>query len=154
MEHRIAPPKNAEIKAIIEQLTEQNQARKFEIFKSKQKVLMFAAAFGKHLNARTKLDSRDEPIRMAIFDSACDSGFINALAVAETGTLNILDPDRESERINIFEEYANGGLIEMRRILSAPGDNFEQLLRKAIEMNVPEVETEGVSPDLVRLFGA
>jgi len=153
MEHRIAPPKNPELKALIEQLIEPHQARKFEIFKSKQKLMMFAAAIGKHLGTRVRLDSRGEPIRMSIFDTACDTAFINALAVAETDTLNILDPERELERVTIFEEYANGGLQEIRKMLSAPGDNLEQLLRKTLEVTAPKVDIEGVSPDLAKLFG-
>lgn len=153
MEHRIAPTKKTEIKSLIEQLIEPGQARKFGIFKSKQKVLMFAAALGWHISSRIPLDGRDEPIRMSIFETACDDGFINALAVAETGNLDILDPEKSQERNRIFEEYANGGLEEMLQMLSSTGDNLEILLRRTLDVVAPGPSIDGVSPDLAKLFG-
>ena len=56
---------------------------------------------------------------------------IKLLAIAETQDINILSPNDvevESDRIHIFEEYANGGLEILREELRGAVDYTERLL--------------------------
>jgi dnd system-associated protein 4 len=154
MERRIAPPGSAELLLLLEKLVSPAQGRDEGLFRSKQKVLMFSAALGWSLKQRKSLDRRGEPIRYSIFESALDDAFINTLAIAETKDLKVLAAERDDERIQIFEEYAHSGLLEIKRILSQPGEDLDHLLQAVIDARVPATPPEGVEQDLARLFGA
>src|SRR5262249_19729631 len=54
-----------------------------------------------------------EPIRLGIF--AEDEGFIDAMAVATKGDLAIMAPERQAERVELFERYAYLGLKDLKR---------------------------------------
>lgn len=123
------------------------------LFKSKQKALMFAAAVGWRIKPRITLEKRGEPIRLSVFQSALDDGFINSLAVAETGDLKVLGDDREEERIKCFEEYAHAGLVEIRRLLDRPGDALDQLLSLVVDAREAPGGPTGPAADLARLLG-
>jgi len=153
MERRIAPPGTAELLALLETLVTASAGRIEAIFRSKQKALMFAAALGWSVQQRKPLERRGEPIRYTIFEGALDDGFVNALAVAEAKDLKVLGPDREDERIRIFEEYAHGGLVEIQRLMAIPGDPLEQVLQAVMDTKTSDVPPDGVTPDLARMFG-
>ncbi len=76
---------------------------------------MFAVALGHHLGERTPLTRKGSAIRFDIFEKALDDGFVNTMAVAETGELEVLAPERAEGRAMIFEEYAHTGLRELDR---------------------------------------
>ena len=154
MERRIAPPGSAELQAVLDSLVSPSSGRSEGIFRSKQKVLMFAASLGWKLRKRIQLERRGEPIRWGIFEAAYDEGFVNSLAVSEKKSLMILSPEHEEERIRIFEEYAHGGMLELKRLTSLPGDNLEFILESVMDTRSEEPAPEGVVPDLARLFGA
>ena len=112
MRDRIRPPK--ELEFILDQLKDS-----FDIFETKQKGLMFAAAVGFALH-RNELNSTSvslygEGIRLHYFSSPQDEGFIDAIAVASFGDLNILDPERQPDRIELFEKCAFLGLQSMKK---------------------------------------
>ena len=154
MERRIAPPGATELVALMERLTSAlpGAGRGEGIFRSKQKVLMFAAALGFKKGERRALDKRSEPIRYSIFQGAVDDTFINALAIAETGDLKVLSAERIDDRITIFEEYAHLGMIELHTLLSRPGDDLEYILQTVMESTVSSASPEGVIPDLAGLL--
>jgi dnd system-associated protein 4 len=152
MERRIAPPGTRELEDTLNALVGEGAASQ-AIFKSKQKALMFAAAVGFRSEARVPVEKRGEPIRYSVFQGAYDDGFINALAVAETKDLKILGDDREDERITIFEEYAHGGLIELKRIIDRPGNPLDQLLALVIDAKDAPAGPTGPAADLARLLG-
>jgi dnd system-associated protein 4 len=154
MERRIAPPGAAELVALMEKLTQAlpGSGRTEGIFKSKQKVLMFAAALGLKKGERRVLEKRSEPIRYAIFQGALDDIFISALAIAATGDLKVLSAERLDERITIFEEYAHAGLVELHTLLSKPGDDLEYVLQTVMDSRAPSESPEGVIPDLAGLL--
>jgi dnd system-associated protein 4 len=154
MERRIAPPGTAELLQLLEKLVSPSQGREEGLFRSKQKALMFSAALGWNLKQRKPLERRGEPIRYSIFEGALDDAFINALAIAETNDLKILGGERDDDRVKIFEEYAHGGLLEIKRILSQPGEDLDHLLQAVIDARESTVPPEGLAPDLARLFGA
>lgn len=113
MKDRIRPPKELE-KTVLDVLKDEA-----EIFETKQKGLMFAAAIGYALHREelesTNIDNFGEGIRLQYFSSQQDEGFIDAIAVAKAGELKILDPEKQPERIELFERCALLGLQEMQK---------------------------------------
>ena len=112
MRDRIRPPK--ELEHVLDRLKDDDS-----VFDTKQKGLMFAASVGYALHREkldsTVLDSYGEGIRMEYFRSPHDDGFVDAMAVAKVNDLNILDPERHEERIDLFERCAFLGLQEMKK---------------------------------------
>lgn len=152
MERRIAPPGSPELEETLDALVGEGTGSR-SLFKSKQKALMFAAALGWKLKTKTALEKRGEPIRLSVFQSALDDGFLNSLAIAETGDLKVLGDDREEERIRYFEEYAHTGLVEIRRILDRPGDALDQLLSLVVDARETPAGPSGPAADLAKLLG-
>ena len=111
MRDRIRPPKDLEL--VLDQLKADG------VFDTKQKGMMFAAAIGFALHpdrlALVEIDQYGEGIRLDYFRSPDDDGFIDALAVAVRSELAVMAPDRQPERVEIFEKYAALGLAEMKR---------------------------------------
>lgn len=143
MDRRVAPPRDLE--GLLDELTEQPLG----LFETKQKALMFASALGKRLGRRTPVDRRGVGIRVDIFENAHDDGFLNALAVAESGDLRLLGEDRVEERIRIFEEYAHTGLLHIRD--RADGDRLDSLLNWALDAASAGLPSESdVDPDVLR----
>jgi dnd system-associated protein 4 len=75
MERRIAPPGAPELEETLDMLVGEGTGTR-SLFKSKQKALMFAAAVGWRIKTKTTLEKRGEPIRLSVFQSALDDGFI------------------------------------------------------------------------------
>lgn len=147
MDRRIAPPKDL-VKGLLDRLVDPEPGAAYRLFKSKQKALMFAAALGYHRGKRTEVDGRGEGIRFEIFEAAIDDGFVNALAVAEAGDLKVLAPDRDEERVTIFEEYAHTGLVEMGEVcFQMTGDPMAALVGLTDEVRaIADEEMPGVDP--------
>jgi dnd system-associated protein 4 len=154
MERRVAPPGATELVALMDNLTQAvpGSGRSEGIFKSRQKVLMFAAALGVKKGERRPLDKRGESIRYSIFQRAIDDTFIGAVAIAATADLRVLSSERIDERITIFEEYAHAGLAELHTLLSKPGDDLECILQTVMEARNCNEPQEGVIPDLAGLL--
>ncbi len=133
MRDRVRPPKEQEY--VLDNLKD-----KEELFSTKQKGMMFAAALGRRLNDGTDLPPDiTRPgggIRLEYFRNADDAGFIRALAVAASGSLEILAEGRAEERIEIFERYAALGLRELERRL-------QQDSRHALEVIIDILEEFG-----------
>ncbi len=144
MRDRVRPPKDLE--SILDLLKDEAQ-----IFETKQKGLMFAAAVGYALHHdkvdSTDLDSYGEGIRLQYFQSQQDDGFIDALAVAKANELTILDPEKQSERIDLFERCAYLGLKEMQKhcVDNRPSDPILGLLSLIDEM---QATSNGALPGL------
>jgi dnd system-associated protein 4 len=117
-------PTQGDAKKTIDRLVEDGP------FQTKQKAMMFAAALGHHAGKREAFSSADEPIRWGIFENAGDDPFLAALAVAEAGGLEALSDGGDEDYPTVFEEYANGGLMELEeRVLDQPADVLDQLIR-------------------------
>ncbi len=121
MRDRVRPPR--ELEEILDQLKDKG------VFETKQKGMMFAAGLGCALD-RTKtggsvINGYGEGIRLQYFQRSNDDGYIDAVAVAHAGQLEILHDDRTEERLSLFEQYAHAGLKELRRRLD--GDKRTEL---------------------------
>lgn len=111
MRDRVRPPK--ELEGILDRLKDEDK-----VFETKQKGLMFAAAVGFALH-RDEVDTVDiehygEGIRLDYFRPQ-DEGFIDALAVAKAEDLNVLDPEKQADRVELFERCAKLGLEDIKR---------------------------------------
>jgi dnd system-associated protein 4 len=96
---------------IYKQLTENSSAEESP-FVTYKDVFMFAMCLGSRTTPRQKLPSgKKHQIRRDIF-TAGDFAFINAVAIAETGDVQVLS--RLDEVLTIAEEYAQAGIYEMK----------------------------------------
>lgn len=149
-ERRIYPPR--ELEDTLNQLVNPINGEPAP-FLTKQKAMMFAAALGFHRNRSEPFKSKAEGIRMDIFQRPQDDYIIHLLAVAKVRDLGILAPDREDERITIFEEYAHGGLLEMQRYLSSPsakGSMLDSLIQLTAE--VRHKTEDNLDDNIIRLM--
>lgn len=85
---------------------------KDKLFPTLREALSFAAALGYHEGRRLKLDEKAgrEDIQAQIYNGHDAVDLIFSIALAEVKSTDILKPSNEKECIQIFEEYANGGL--------------------------------------------
>lgn len=104
-EPRVRPPHDLEVE-ILDPLK--------KIFGTKARALLFAGVLGFHLGARKELTSYGEGIRLDYFDE--DAKMIDIIAVAAKRDLGLLRDERRREAIEIFEEFAHGGLLHIREV--------------------------------------
>ncbi len=104
-------------------------------FQTYADVIAFAASLGNKRKKRSPLGeiSKREPgsIDVDIFVSRGYDMAIKLIAIAETKNpqiLSHLDEKLEAERLQIFEEYANGGLEILREELRGAADYSDRLL--------------------------
>ncbi|CAL9570864.1 DNA phosphorothioation-associated protein 4 [Streptomyces sp. SID6013] len=86
-------------------------------------VLMFAAVLGRSKGKRESFDKAGEPIRLALIEGRqYGDVLIDMIAVAEEpNDPKILADERQPDRVEIFEEYANGGLNYIQGEINASG---------------------------------
>lgn len=86
-------------------------------------VLMFAAVLGRNKGKREPFDKAGEPIRLALIEGRqYGDVLIDMIAVAEEpNDPKILADERQPDRVEIFEEYANGGLNFIQGEINASG---------------------------------
>lgn len=127
MNCRIATP--SDLDELPDSLFNPHPGGQIALFQTRQKAIMFSVALGHHLGKRTPLARKGSNIRFDIFEKALDDGFVNASAVAGTGELEVLPPERAEERALILEEYAHTGLRELeRRCYGDEGDPLQALI--------------------------
>ena len=88
---------------------------------------MLAANVGFVRGRRVPLSGQREIFRWPVFSSQEDIPALRAIAIAETGDTSILVD--QAQVVMIAEEYANGGIEEVRReIADQPGIIIENLV--------------------------
>jgi dnd system-associated protein 4 len=65
---------------------------------------------------------------MEVFRGEYDAAIFNCIGIAHTLDPTIMGSARDAERINIFEEYACGGLEIIEAEIYAAGGQWEQAL--------------------------
>jgi dnd system-associated protein 4 len=105
-------------------------------------VILFAAVLGaKHKQRRALGEiSKKEPgpISIEILLARGYDPVMKLIAIAATENINVISPDRsdfEQQRIQIFEEYANGGLDILEQELRGSVDYTERIL---LMLSVPK----------------
>ncbi len=104
-------------------------------FQTYADIVIFAASFGikhqKKIPLKTISQSEPSPISLEVFISRGYDWVIKLIAFTDTQDINILsayDANAELERVKILEEYANGGLEQLREELRGAVDYTERLL--------------------------
>jgi dnd system-associated protein 4 len=104
-------------------------------FQTYADAILFAAVLGHKHQQRVTLGeiSKKEPgpISSEIFIARGYDPVMKLIAIAATDNINVVSPDRgdfEQQRINIFEEYANGGLEILEQELRGAVDYTERIL--------------------------
>jgi dnd system-associated protein 4 len=87
------------------------ELRQEAAFATFRDILLFAAAVGANVQRRAPFTSSGEPIRYeTLKEPMFSETLINMIAANEVDDPEIMDSTRAGERVQIFEEYANGGL--------------------------------------------
>ena len=117
------------------------------IFDSYAHLMTFAASLGYARSRKEQFEHSAEPINWEVFLNAGHESFVNAIAAVTTGDLEILSYDRLPDRLAVFEQYANGGLIELEKELRSdrkPLDRIRELMTEAQvqleNQKAPEIE--------------
>jgi dnd system-associated protein 4 len=103
-------------------------------FETLRDALVFAASVGYHNGKRIPFAKSSEQVPWAYFRDY--EAFINMLATAVSGDPQVLGKDQHADKLQIFEEYANGGLSliddELRgNAVAAPLDVITDMVTKA-----------------------
>jgi dnd system-associated protein 4 len=147
--------RSAKFEVLIDKLTEQGP------FETKQAAMTFAAAVGWHfVKKREPKGKPGKEIRWSVFESANNDAFIHALALAESGSIEILDRARQDEddSITIFEEYATAGFQYIQdHCVDAPGDILDNLLSLIAQVSSKQENItpglEGLPPEALEVLG-
>lgn len=100
---------------IYKQLTEGTYVQSVP-FRTMKDVFMWAVCLGVQRNKRRPLTGKKMTIfRWAQFDSQVDIPLIKAIAIVESGDVSILL--KRNEILTLVEEYANGGIYDLRDLL-------------------------------------
>lgn len=120
---------------LVQSLIDSGESASTGPFSTYADVIVFAAALGAKRQKRVPLgeiaQSEPSPISIEVFVSRGYYWVINLLAVMTTQQPEILsttDAEAESQRVAIFEEYANGGLEQLQDELRGAVDYSERLL--------------------------
>jgi len=107
MYRRIRRPKDQE--EYYTRLTDQSE---FGFFSSYKDVFMAAGVFGFIEKKRKPFTTSLEGINWNVFNMETDEAIINAVAISDSGDHTLLNTDEETfdKKMQIFEEYAAGGL--------------------------------------------
>lgn len=137
-DRRIRPPKDKE--ALIVRLTKTDDASSEGIFQTRAHLMTFAAIYGFSKQRRIPFADSLEPIRHDVFARHGHDTIINLLALAETEDPRCLAQNDEAEhvRATIFEEYANGGLDQLRGELQGVDLPLEHLMLMIQQEQKPE----------------
>ncbi|MGO4890398.1 DNA phosphorothioation-associated protein 4 [Anaerobacillus sp. MEB173] len=144
---RIRRPKEQE--DIYKSLTDSNE---FGIFATYKDVFMLAGAVGFMEKKRKEFTGSAEGIPWNVFTLETDETIINAIALAETEDITILNDDNEKfdEKMKIFEEYAAGGLeIINNKIMENPklalNTYFDFIMSMKNEVNDKDRNLKGIA---------
>ena len=116
--------------------------------------LVFAAAVGYAEGARVPFEKTDEPIPWEVFANTGAEAFIDMLAGVVSDETDILGDDRENDRLQVFEEFANGGLGFLADRLAAdhrpPLQSLLDLVLQFEDRRVakPDIDLEAIAVDL------
>lgn len=148
-ERRIRVPKLD----VVKKLYYDEKENTLGIFKTYAEMMSFAATLGYKLNRHKPFEGTlIDPIRFSVFENSESGKLFYLLAFAYLKEAECLGNDEESfnARIEIFENFANGGLEHLEQLLKGKDDPFDMfilLLNKQREV-VKELKRESVAVEL------
>lgn len=116
------------------------QDRLFDNMKEVYMVALLMGFFHKYKKPLGKASK--DPIRLNIYD-ANDKNIMDIIALMEKRDLSLLinEEDQFEEKMRMLEEYANGGIELLEKLLFKPMPSYDGLL-KFIESYAPENNDE------------
>jgi len=126
--------KIAQDKANLVQSLVLNNQNSQGVFATYADIMAFAAALGKNNKIRLPLNAiakEPSPISLDVLRTRGYDFLFKLLAITETHYPDIIsayDMIAEEERVMIFEEYANGGLMKLQDQLKGAVDYSERIL--------------------------
>ena len=100
---------------IYKQFTEGSNVQSIP-FRTMKDVFMWSVCLGVQQDKKRPLTGKKVTIfRWAQFDAQIDVPLFKAIAIADSGDINILL--KRNEILSLVEEYANGGIYDLRDIL-------------------------------------
>jgi dnd system-associated protein 4 len=122
------------------------------IFRDIWRVLLFAAAYGIHLEGRKSLEKVESNKAMpeSYFSSPGWKGFLYMIGFIGSDSSDHLrkDEDQENKLVTAFEEYANHGLEEMQVRMRSPSSALADLIGILTDI-APQRETKADVTDLI-----
>ncbi len=108
-------------------------------FKTMKDLFMLATSVGFARGRRVPLSAQREIFRWPVFSPQEDIPVLRAISIAETGdAVAMVD---QSQLMNIAEEYANGGIDEVRQeVLDQPGAPRENLVQYLLSTTASGVQ--------------
>ena len=125
-----------------------------EPFATMAAAMVFAAAVGHANERRSEFEKTSEQIPWEVFSNSGLESFIDLLAGAVSDDKDILSTDRADDRVQLFEEYANGGLEIIRdRIAGSQRAPLDTMLDLVLEFERRDeakgkVDLEAIAADL------
>jgi dnd system-associated protein 4 len=135
-----------------EDLIEELMSARIGIFREIWRLLLFSAQIGLKAKRREALRSVEtgKGIDQATFgNSASWPGILYLMSLSETGDSGILasSPEGEDQRVQLFQEYANGGLTILKDFFSTRTldlDGFLSFIEihhaQPIELSAPDID--------------
>jgi len=124
-----------DVHELYKQLTERSaQNPETSPFYLMKDVFMWSVALGVSLGKRRSLRKREQIFRWDQLSQDIDVPILKALAIAETGSVEVIS--HEDQVLRIAEEYANAGIRELKReVVNRPAKplwNLVDLARQSI----------------------
>ncbi|HCH2708207.1 TPA: DNA phosphorothioation-associated protein 4 [Vibrio parahaemolyticus] len=121
--------------------------REEKIFSTLKNALVFAASVGYKKQIKLEFKESSEPIKLPVFDRDQDIPFMYALALAETDDIKMMREDQFDQVIQIFEEYAHGGLSFIKSVYD-PASSVQSLEQLVSEYNNSSDEVSDIFNEL------
>jgi dnd system-associated protein 4 len=144
---RIRRPKEQE--DIYKSLTDSSE---FGIFATYKDVFMLAGSIGFMEKKRKSFTGSAEGIPWTVFTLETDEALINAVALAETEDISLLEDDSDTfdKKMTIFEEYAAGGLeVINNKLMENPklalNSYFDLIISMENEVNDKDRNLKGIA---------
>lgn len=117
--------------------------------------LLFAAALGARIGRRTPFKESAEPIRYdTLTEPMFGAALVNMIAANELpDDPEILDSSRVSERLEIFAEYANGGLDYIQEQVNVRHQPVDQIV-VALVSEALETSRDDTGASVEELLGS
>lgn len=121
-------------------------------FSTFREALIFAAALGYSHDRRSGFDKSDEAIPWEVFSGAQGTELIDMIAATSDDDLEILgdDEERSDQRLQLFEEYANGGLEVLQEHLAQEARPEVDVVLDLV-LSAREASPEGGKVDLTSI---
>ena len=123
---RIRRPK--EFEDFMSDLAIKNSKEK-KVFTNLKDLLVFCAAFCAHEGKEYKRpfkETAEENLLMFYEKDPYAMEFLNALAIYDTEDVLVISPERHNEKLEIFAEYASGGLALLKQKLGKLNVDYEK----------------------------